>query len=520
MHLHLVGFLFILQLTPSFSFAELDLSLNPCNEYEDCLKGFSAAVLASQNVSQIAKAAVYDNWQTLLDSKNLLAMESERVRNKSCDLESSLVMAPPESPLGSIIRKHIKNIERISGKTRDDSFIFESDMKPIRQLVDTSSFGFGMTILGAETPSKARELLKAQSKWEEKNAIELKNYRLVTINKFKDICLKDQSPGIKAFRAKLMKDHREIAQLKSKLEKIQEECQNIYKYDLGTKNRYESNDLSQGRYGRMKELAISYCGPSDAIEYVIGNKNNCTQYIEDLYEIVSPECEKRVTAEKGNLCNGLHRHLVKEFMKHPEYDNYLSVFAGKMRTSLRSKDKKDVLEMALESAKGDRAAAMRLVALVGHDEINTTMLAIREEMIRTRQFDRLARSGDTYSKETYVFADLDDAYIKSNGMDKTKGQMNLFKDLIRSGSPVGGSALSGRYYHYVAGASVACELKLKNHGHFRSEMGASLAGKIYEAFDFKSHISQGVKFSAAVDNFQRDTNKQDAGAKLGSRFCN
>lgn len=157
-----------------------------------------------------------------------------------------------------------------------------------------------------------------------------------------------------------------------------------------------------------------------------------------------------------------------------------------------------------------------MIALLGHDEINTSMRAIREEFILSGQFARLVSADDLYTKEVHVFASDDKRFNLANVVE---GNMTLFKDLIKAGASVGGSQAVGRYYHLIAGIVESCELRARNYGPFRAKMAASLAGKVYEAFDFKSHISTGVSFSESVDNFRRDTAKHSTGGELGSAFC-
>lgn len=493
-----------------------DFGRVPCDGYENCLKKFGGAILLAANVTAATREVFNKNWRLLLDNKNIQMDEKERLRGRSCSLLSELIPLPPQSPLAKVVQEQFKGLKAISQSARDERFVFESDLQVLRNLAGNKGV-YGIMPVGIKSAEDARELFKKQSEWEQKNQEEMKKFSSQNSQDFKKSCLQSNIQEIENIRSRILAEHRELADLESRLEKAQEECQGIYKFHDKVSARYSNNQLSQSRYNRMKEVALTLCAPSDAIENLIGQKNNCSKYVEDVYDVISPECESRGGSEvKGNLCNGLHRHIVKTFVENPKYDEYLKSFVSKMRSSFSQGKKDDLLEMALQSTHGDRVAAVRLIALVGHDESNTSMRSIREELIRTNQFDRLVATDDLYTKEVHVSAAEDKRFA---GTQVVEGNMTLFKNLIRNGSTVGQTKLSGRYYHFIAGTVVSCELKAKNYGAFRAKTAASLAGKVYETLDFKSHIETGVGFSESIDNFRKDTAKHTAGGDLGSTFC-
>ncbi len=490
----------------------------PCNDYETCLKEFGSAFLLSKNVSNIAQKVFKNNWRTLIDDKNILFKKNTQIRDKGCSLVHQLVPLPPDSPMAKLFKKHFESLAQGIGTVHNKDYIFERDIQMLRNVMNPQP-GFSMVIEGAETKEKVENLFSEQKKWENENAKTFLKYQNQNLRSFKSICAEDNTKDIINAKLKILKENREISALKNDLDQIQNECSEQFQLKIfNTQDRYKSNSLSNSRFTRLKDFAIALCSPVSAIRSLAGDKNECTEFINDVYSIISPECEERLldNAAKGNLCNGLHRTLKKAFIENPIYDQYLRTFANKMRLSFDKKDKRDILSIALESSNGDRLAAVRLLGLVGHDEINTTMRSIRENLIQTGQYDRLARARDLYTRESHVHENEDERYDKTQVIE---GNMTLFKKLIKGGSPIDSNVVTGRYYHFVASTVVACELKAKKYSAFSSRFAASMAGKIYEAYDFKSHISNGVSLSDSIDNFVRDTAKHSKGGELGSKFC-
>lgn len=495
---------------------QIPLSSGGCNTYEECLRKFGAATLLAGQVSEVTKRVFEDNWRLIMDEMNNKMNEAERVRGVDCADAATLVYAPPESPLGRVLQDHFKAISKITG--RKLTYAFERDLAPIRDIASGKP-SYGVLYKGAVTQEEAKRLFEEQAKWELSQGARLKVQQDAFLNAFKANCKTSNLPLMIEARQKLLRQNRELRKMETSLAKVQEECQGIYQFRDLASGRYGVNKASEGKFDVLKDVAVGVCQPADAIGYLVADaRSACSQYVQDVWEIVNPECEKRETVNGGNnLCNGLHRYLTKVFLEHPEYDQYVRDFGKLMKEQKESGGKRDLLDLALDATHGDRLAAVRVLSLVGHDEINTTMKSIREELLKSQQFDRLAKAQDVYTRERHVFMATDDRYSEKERMES--GNMTLFKDLIRSGSTVGGERLTGRYYHFVGGMELSCELRAKGYGAFASRNAGSVTGTIYEAYDFKAHITHGVGLGDSITNFNRDTEKHDRGAILGSTFC-
>lgn len=493
----------------------------PCSPYDDCLFGFGKEFLLAQQVSEVAQEAFNKHWQIVMDNENLVISERERVRYSSCTKAQDLFFAPPDSPLGKVIRSHWSILDVASGSKRNRQYVFESDVHPIRQLaMESKPTGFGMSIKGAENKTAALELLKEQERWSKaQSPNDLNKAKIQYVEDFKRSCDHSKEKEIVEFRDRILEAHKELARFRKKLNEIQQDCQGYHELLDRAERRYSKNETASSRFETLKQVALGACSPFDAIEeFFYVNAGSCGAYIRDVYDIVSPECESRGEEAnlKGNLCNGLHNHIVNLFIENPAYDNYLRIFIEKMKTAKAQSQKVDLLQLAIESAQGDPVVGVRLLTLVGHDETNTSMRTIRERLISSRQFKRLAQTEDIYTNERHVFEEEDKRYSDSPARS---GSMTLFKDHIRFGSTIGGHKVTGRYYHFVAGVALSCELRARGYGRSSSELAPRVAGDIYETYDFYGHINAGAGFRESLDNYRRDTLKHIKGGKVGSSVC-
>lgn len=461
-----VAFVFIFLFTSSLSLAD-------CSPSSTCAKNLSLQVMElTESIVPITKEVFRENWYLILEKENLIKQQEFLNEEKSCKRANDLIYAPKGSPLSAY------------GMSSDEPKYFFTS-KVMKMILESQNPKAGLSLGIKSIYDKHLEWLKSIPKEELKKRKE--EYR----SEYLKNCHEDKSEIILNTYNDILSDHHELEKLQDIFREMKQECQNIfpeYVSDYETGARYSKNEYAS-KFDTLKNIAQMGCYPMDLVDSLFREEETeCNQYLEDIYEIVNPECANKYGADLGFLCNGLHDYLAKTFIENPIYDEFLERFFSMLDKEKGKKRTVDLEKIALLATNNDAVAAWRIMALLGHDELNTTMKMIREELIKSGQYERFLKARHLYTgessnrgEETFVF---DGKVIK---LAPKFQNMKKFADLIKTNGRFNGDKIEGRYYHYIAGGLVACELKARGHSDFRANLAATGTGVAYEAYDFESH---------------------------------
>lgn len=461
-----VAFFFLFFLLSYHSYAE-------CSKSDLCAKNLSLQVMdLTENILPITKEVFRENWYLILEKENLLKEQEYLNSQKSCKNAGDLIYAPKGSPLYGY---------GFSGEEK--RYFFLSQI--MKYILNEANYAGGVSLGIGKIYQEHQEWLKQFSR------DELKAKKDELKGEFLKDCHEDKTPLILETYNDILSDHHAIAELAESFEEMKRECDSIYPEfvdEYSTGNRYSQNEYSS-KFDTLKNIAELGCYPMNLVDKLFRDEqNDCNKYLEDIYEIINPECANKIGTDLGFLCNGLHDYLAKTFIDNPIYDEYLERFFEILDRESDNNSEIDLEKIALQATNNDAVAAWRIMALLGHDELNTTMKMIREELIRTGQHERFIKvrhlytgEGSNRGEESFIF----------NGQVITLApkfqNMKKFSDLIRGNGRFDGEKIEGRYYHYIAGGLVACELKARGHSNFRANLAATGTGVAYEAYDFESH---------------------------------
>lgn len=449
------------------------LSLADCTKAELCSKNLSLEVMElTENILPITKEVFRDNWYLILEKENLMKKQEFLNSEKSCKNVNDLIYAPEGSPLADF-----------PYKSDEPKYFFMS--RVMKQILESKKMGGGLQFGISDAFKKHMEWQKSQPK--DEFAKKKEEYK----QEFLKNCHEDKSEQILTTYNEIMSEHGELEELQSIFQEMKNECQNIfpvYGTDYDTGARYSKNDYAS-KFDTLKNFAELGCYPMDLVDrYFRDEETECGKYLEDIYEIVNPECANKLGTDLGFLCNGLHDYLAKQFIQNPIYDEYLERFLDLLEKNKKNGKPFDLDKLAMKATNNDPVAAWRLIALLGHDEINTTMKMIREELIRSGQNERFIKTRHLYTGESDNKGEQSFVFKGEVITQAPKHQnMKLFADLIKTNGRFAGEKVDGRYYHYIAGGMVACELKARGHSNFRANLAATGTGVAYEAYDFESH---------------------------------